>query len=130
MLKIWKTKIWELKLIGVLAAAIEERPEWIAVSSFRRVLREQGIFRREAQDAVLAAGRDLDLWQFTGWSEAHQYIAREDWPQETVQDENGFRFARVMLCYGPFGRRRGKWFFPTIRRMAEWKALGEAVSFA
>ena len=130
MLKAWKTKVWELKTIGYMAAAIEERPEWVAVSSFRRVLREQGIFRREAQDAVLTAGRDLELWQFSGWSEAHQYIDPEDWPQETIADENGFRFARVMLCYGPFGQRRGKWFFPSIRRAAEWRALGETVTFA
>ena len=94
------------------------------------MLREQAIFRTEAQDAVLFAGRDAEAWQFTGWSEAHQCIDPEDWPTETVQDENGFRFARVMLTYGPFGRRRGKWFFPTIRRAAEWRALGEAVTFA
>ena len=120
---------WELKLLGYLAASIESKPEWVAVSSFRRVLREQAVFRPEAQDAVLLEGRDAEVWQMTGWSEAHQYIAREDWPQETIADENGFRFARVMLTYGPFGRRHGKWFFPSIRRAAEWRALWEAVSF-
>lgn len=121
---------WELKLLGYMAAAIEGKPEWSAISSFRRVLREQAIFRPEAQDAVLFAGRDAEVWQFTGWSESHQYIDPRDWPKETLADENGFRFARVMLCYGPFGQRREKWFFPSIRRAAEWRALGEAVTFA
>lgn len=123
-------KTWELKLLGYMAAAIEGKPEWVAVSSFRRVLREQGVFRSEAQDALLLEGRDAEAWQFTGWSEAHQYIAPRDWPQETITDENGFCFARVMLCYGPFGQRRGKLFFPSIRRAAEWRALAEAVTFA
>ena len=41
-------KTWELKLLGYMAAAIEGKPEWVAVSSFRRVLREQGVFRSEA----------------------------------------------------------------------------------
>lgn len=122
-------KTWELKVLGYMAGSVEGQPEWIAVSSFRRILREQAVFRPEAQDAILFAGRDAEVWQLTGWSEAHQYIAPEDWPQETIADENGFRFARVMLCYGPFGQRRGKWFFLSIRRMAEWRALGEAVSF-
>lgn len=121
---------WELKLLGYMAAAIEECPEWIAVSSFRRVLREQGVFRREAQNVILIEGRDAEIWQLTGWSEVQRYILPRDWPEETIDDENGFRFARVMLCYGPFGRRRGKWFFPSIRRAAEWRALGEAVTFA
>ena len=120
----------EMKLLGYMAAAIEGEPEWVAVSSFRRILREQGVFRPEAQDAILFEGRDAEVWQLSGWLEAHQYIDPRDWPTETVRDENGFCFARVMLCYGPFSQRRGKWFFPSIRRMAEWRALGEAVTFA
>lgn len=123
-------RTWELKLLGYMAAAIEGKPEWTAISSVRRVLREQAVFRPEAQDAVLLEGRDAEVWQFTGWSEAYQYIEPEDWPTETVQDENGFRFARAMLCYGPRGQRRGKWAFSSIRRAAEWRALGEAVTFA
>lgn len=120
---------WELKLLGRMAAAIEQCPEWIAVSSFRRILREQAIFRPEAQDAVLFEGRDAEVWQLTGWGEAQQYIAPRDWPAETIVDENGFRFARIMLCFGPFSQRRGKWFFPSIRRAAEWRKLDEAVTF-
>ena len=121
---------WEMKLLGYMAGSVEGQPEWIAVSSFRRILREQAVFRPEAQDAILLEGRDAEVWQLSGWSEVHQYIDQEDWPTETVRDENGFRFARVMLTYGPFGGRRGKWFFSSIRRMAEWRALGEAVTFA
>ena len=121
---------WELKVLGYIAGSVESKPEWIAISSFRKILREQAVFRPEAQDAVLFEGRDAEVWQLTGWSEVHQYIDPEDWPAETVRDENGFRFARVMLCYGPFGGQRGKWFFPSIRRAAEWRALGETVSFA
>ena len=121
---------WELKVLGYMAAAIEERPEWIAISSFRRVLREQAVFRPEAQDTILTEGRDAEVWQMTGWSEVARYIAPEDMPAETMRDELGFCFSRVALRFGPRGRRRGKWAFPSIRRAAEWQALGKAVTFA
>lgn len=121
---------WELKLLGHMAAAIEERPEWIAVSSFRRILRELGVFRPEAQNAILEAGRDLELWQFSGWSEAARYIPIEDMATETIHDKAGWCFSRVALRFGPRGQWRGRWRFPSIRRAAEWRALNEAVTFA
>ena len=120
---------WEMKLIGVMAAAIEERPEWIAVSSFRRILREQGVFRPEAQDAIIIEGRNKEVWHLTGWSEAARYIPLRDMATETIHVER-WCYSRIALWFGPWGRRRGRWYFPSIRAFAEWRALQEAVSFA